>query len=370
MTRTAIRQAWIVTPASEGVGDVLIEDDSIVSVGPRPTRSVDIEIDGTGAVVAPGLVRTHVHLFRTVLPPSTTPGAEWVWPFESALDRDALAGAARWGMTELLLSGTTSVLSMETTRHTDAALAAAADLGIRATIGPAIAEDSPVGPSADESWADLLSLFRRWHGAAGDRVRVAVSPRSPAALGPELWNDLLELAIRTDAIVHTHVSGSGGGSCEEGSRDVTDLHRLGALTRRTVLAHGAPLSDEERSLVHDDGASLTRCPEPGPAGAFARTTALAARALGLGPRVGRIQPGMKADIVVFDAPRFVPGEGSSARDHLAEAASERRARTVLVDGRVVVDDFTLRNADARRIRADGEAVRARLREQTADGGHL
>ena len=58
-----------------------------------------------------------------------------VWPMEAAHTPDTLRAAARLGIVELLSSGTTTVLTMETVHDTDVVFEAAAESGIRATIG-------------------------------------------------------------------------------------------------------------------------------------------------------------------------------------------------------------------------------------------
>ncbi|GAA1466502.1 amidohydrolase family protein [Microbacterium thalassium] len=431
MTRIAIRGGTIIAATGETSGDLLIEDDTIVSVGPTVRGSVDVDLDGTGSIVSPGFVQSHVHLCQTAF----SGLAEdldvmqwldrWVWPLEQLLDADDLAISARWGVAELLLSGTTSFLSMESAHHTDRAFEAAADLGARATIGKALMDrrepgTSLVAESTEEAWSDLLRLMRTWHDGDERRLRVAVSPRSPSAATPQLWADALELAIRMDAVVHTHVNenhAQAHGVAEvNAARDVRYLDELGALTRRTVLAHGVWLDDDEVSRIARTGASIAHCPSAnlklgsgiadvprlvaagvnvglgadgaacnntldaraemrlaalvhrrgGDASAitaesaFAFATVNGARALGLGPRVGSLRPGMKADVAVFDAPQFSAGTGESARDHLVFSGSAARARTVLVDGRIVVDDFGLTRDDQARIRREGAAVRASL----------
>jgi 5-methylthioadenosine/S-adenosylhomocysteine deaminase len=432
MTVSVIRGGTVITPAGEVQGDVVVDGDSLLAVGGRWTRAADRVLDAAGAIVAPGFVQTHVHLCQTAFAGLAEDLDvmewldQWVWPLEQAHDAETMSAAARLGVAEMLLTGTTSFLSMESALHTDRALEAAADLGARATIGKAIMDRQEPGTrllaqTREEAWADLLGLVGRWHGTENDRLRVAVSPRAPSAATPEMWADALELATRADLIVHTHVNENRGQSEQvrdaNGRRDVEYLDHLGALTRRAVLAHCVWLSDEEVSLLADRGASVAHCPTAnlklgsgiadiprllargvnvgigtdgaacnnsldarremtlaalvhrargGPravdaATAFTMATHAGARALGLGARVGRIQPGMLADVVVFDAPQFVAGTGESAIDHLVYSGSGLRARTVLVDGRVVVDDFTLAHADLGAIRAAGLRARATLR---------
>lgn len=67
---TAIRNAWIVTQdASRRVirGDVVIDGERIVSVGPAYNGTADREIDATGDIVMPGMINTHTHVAMSVM---------------------------------------------------------------------------------------------------------------------------------------------------------------------------------------------------------------------------------------------------------------------------------------------------------------
>src|SRR5262245_10428212 len=121
-------------------GDVSIKDGRIAAVGAiaEPHERV---IDARGGYVLPGLIQTHVHLCQTLFRgfADDLPLMDWlrtrVWPLEAAHTPATLRAAARLATTELLCSGTTAVLTMETVHDTDVVFDAAAESGIRATIG-------------------------------------------------------------------------------------------------------------------------------------------------------------------------------------------------------------------------------------------
>jgi len=71
--------------------------------------------------------------------------------------------------------------------------------------------------------------------------------------------------------------------------------------------------------------------------AFRAATVGGAVAVGLGGQVGRVQPGYKADLLLFDLsdPAWKPL--NSAVRQLVYAETGRGLRTVIVDGQVVVD---------------------------------
>jgi cytosine/adenosine deaminase-related metal-dependent hydrolase len=113
---------------------------------------------------------------------------------------------------------------------------------------------------------------------------------------------------------------------------------------------------------HGEGASALE--------AFRAATVGSADAVGLGGRVGRIAPGMRADItlVTLDDPSFVPL--NDAVRQLVFTEPGRGVRTVIVDGRVVIDQGRCTTVDEAALYAeiedlmpalerDLEAVRAR-----------
>ena len=122
MPTTLIRNGTIVTmnDALDVVeGGVLVRDGVIVSVGAADDPA-DQVIDAGGGYVLPGFVQTHVHLCQTLFRSfaDDLPLLDWlrrrVWPLEAAHTPSTLRAATRLAAAELLLSGTTTALTMET----------------------------------------------------------------------------------------------------------------------------------------------------------------------------------------------------------------------------------------------------------------
>ena len=97
--------------------------------------------------------------------------------------------------------------------------------------------------------------------------------------------------------------------------------------------------------------------------ALEMATLLGARALGLGADLGSIEVGKKADLVVFDTRRAEWSAIFDPVNNLVYSADTRSVRTVIADGRVVVDDFRPVFVDeariADRVQELGEALLAR-----------
>src|ERR1700712_5735569 len=122
-------------------GDVSIRDGRIAAIGPGLTGWHDRTVDARGGFVLPGLIQTHIHLCQTLFRgyADDLPLMDWlrtrVWPMEAAHTPASLRAAARLATTELLSSGTTAVLTMETVHDTDVVFEAVAESGFCATLG-------------------------------------------------------------------------------------------------------------------------------------------------------------------------------------------------------------------------------------------
>src|SRR3989441_4029189 len=113
-------------------GDVSIKDGRIAAIGSNIGERHDRVIDARGGYILPGFIQTHVHLCQTLFRgyADDLPLMDWlrrrVWPMEAAHTPATLRAAARLAATELLSSGTTAGLTMETVHDTDAVFQAGA----------------------------------------------------------------------------------------------------------------------------------------------------------------------------------------------------------------------------------------------------
>src|SRR4051794_41201264 len=200
-------------------GDVSIVDGRIAAIGPNLASFHDRTVDAHGGYVLPGLIQTHVHLCQTLFRGYADDLAlmDWlrtrVWPMEAAHTPDSLRAAARLATTELLCSGTTAVLTMETVHDTDVVFEAVAESGLRATIGKCMMDFDAEVParlredtrrSIDES----VAIRARWDGAADGRLHAAFAPRFAVSCSRELLEAVAGLSQQHDALVHTHASES------------------------------------------------------------------------------------------------------------------------------------------------------------------
>jgi 5-methylthioadenosine/S-adenosylhomocysteine deaminase len=217
-----IRNATIVTMNDRFdiiEGAVSVVDGRIASVGSHPTGPHGTIIDAAGGYLLPGFIQTHIHLCQTLFRGSADdmPLLDWlkrrVWPLEAAHDPVTLRAAVRLAVSELLLSGTTCVLTMETVHDTDVVFEAVAELGLRATVGKCMMDASPDAPARLQEQTtraidEGLALKKRWDGRSNGRLRAAFAPRFAVSCSRELLESVAALSTSEHTLVHTHASES------------------------------------------------------------------------------------------------------------------------------------------------------------------
>jgi 5-methylthioadenosine/S-adenosylhomocysteine deaminase len=265
-------------------GHVLVEDGVITALhGDAERRAREIaaagrpleRLDARGLWLLPGFVQTHIHLCQTLLRngPDDLPLLPWlrmhVWPGEAAHDEATLEVSARLGLAELLAGGTTAILDMGTVRHTDAVFRAAEASGLRVTSGNALMDDPATNPEdlragTDESLKEVERLAKKWHGAAGGKLRVAYCPRFAVSCTDRLLRSAAAHALSNGFLVHTHASENAEEVAlvmqRTGKRNVAYLDDVGISGSHVVLAHVIHTDEAERALLAARGTTVAHCP--------------------------------------------------------------------------------------------------------------
>ena len=258
-------------------GDVSVRDGRIAAVAASIGGPHDTVIDANGGYVLPGFVQTHVHLCQTLFRSyaDDLPLMDWlrkrIWPMEAAHTASSLRAAARLAITELLATGTTSVLTMETVHDTDVVFEAAGESGIRATIGKCMMDAAAAGTptrlreTARAALDESHALRTRWEGAAGGRLRAAFAPRFAVSCSRDLLEAVATIAAETRTIVHTHASESQDETAivREISGGLSNIEYLAALrltSPRLCVAHCVWVDDREQALLADHDVKVTHCP--------------------------------------------------------------------------------------------------------------
>jgi 5-methylthioadenosine/S-adenosylhomocysteine deaminase len=278
LTRKLIRDAVILTMDAQNTilkGDVLIVDNVIAAIGENLDEQAEITIDAGGKVLLPGFVQTHIHLCQTLFRGRADDLAliDWlrqkIWPLEAAHDEDSVYYSALLGLGELIRSGTTTILDMETVHYTEAAFRAIEESGMRALSGKVMMDHGTEVPLAlqektENSLQMSVDLLERWHGAANGRIQYAFCPRFVVSCTEELLIGVRDLSEQYKVKVHTHASENLDEialvEAERGMRNVIYLDHIGLAKPNLILAHSIWLSDEEKRIIRDRGVKVTHCP--------------------------------------------------------------------------------------------------------------
>jgi 5-methylthioadenosine/S-adenosylhomocysteine deaminase len=257
-------------------GDVSITDGRIAAVGPAIAGTHDRTIDARGGYILPGFIQTHIHLCQTLFRgyADDLPLMDWlrrrVWPMEAAHTPASLRAATRLATTELLSSGTTAVLTMETVHDTDVVFETVAESGLRATIGKCMMDSAADVPARlqEETRASIdesVSLRRRWDGAANGRLHAAFAPRFAVSCSRALLEAVASLSDEQHALVHTHASESREeiAIVKQLSGGLTNLEYLASVrlaSPRLCAAHCVWVDDHEQGLLAEHDVKVLHCP--------------------------------------------------------------------------------------------------------------
>jgi cytosine/adenosine deaminase-related metal-dependent hydrolase len=282
---TLLANAHVVTMDDAGTeyegGWILVEDGLVKDTGAGAKPEADAVHDLAGAVVTPGLVNTHHHLWQNLTRARAQDENLFGWlkalyPIWSAIDEEAEYTAARVGLAELARSGCTTVFDHHylfppgVTGLVEAEIRAARELGMRivASRGSMDLGESQGGLPPDsvvESREDALAATEAAAALAdGAQVEIAVAPCSPFSVTRELMTESAELARRLRLRLHTHLAETVEEEdyCRElyGCTPVEYLGEVGWLAEDVWCAHCVHLSDDDVATFGAWGVGVAHCP--------------------------------------------------------------------------------------------------------------
>jgi putative selenium metabolism protein SsnA len=393
-------------PQSVERTDLRIEGGGIAQRGPRLRPAPGEEVlDLEGALVMPGLVNAHTHLYSALARGMPAPGEPprgfveilekvW-WRLDRALDEESVRLSGLVGAIEAARSGTTTIFdhhaspsciegSLATLRR------AVEEVGLRSVLCYETTDRNGTA-GRDAGVAESRSFL-----ASGptELTRAMVGAHASFTLSDESLDLLAAVAADRRSSLHVHVA--------EDRCDVEDSRRRGAtgvgdrlrghglVGRGTLLVHCVHLAAEELRDAQDAGAWLAHCPRSNmnnavgrAATAHFRRAALgtdgldedvlaearaaflgmrdagrgdaleaAVRMLGGGHRLagsrfglplGRLEAGAPADLLVLDYRPPTPLTADNLAAHLIFGLDRSHVRSTMVAGRFVLPDPRITN---------------------------
>ncbi len=291
---TLIENGTVVTMDAErteyALGWIAIRDARIVSLGegaaPSDVRDAFPDrIDATGALVTPGLVNTHHHLYQWLTRGMAQDSILFDWlvalyPTWARIDENAVGAAAAGAIATLARSGCTTVADHHYVfpRGAGDLLGAiiheAGSLGVRLTatrgsmdLGTSdggLPPDFAVETTAAALAASAEAVTRHHDPRPGSMVQVAVAPCSPFSVTSDLLRESATLARDLGTRLHTH----GSETVEEdafcrarfGLGPTDYLEDLGWLGSDVWMAHCVHLSPHDIARFAASGTGVAHCP--------------------------------------------------------------------------------------------------------------
>ena len=203
-------------------GWLLVADGFVERAGAGTRPDADEVVDLGGAVLTPGLINTHHHLWQNLTRARAQDENLFGWlqalyPVWARIDAEAEYAAARCGLAELALSGCTTVFDHHYlfpnggNELLEVEIRAARELGVRivASRGSMDLGESDGGLPPDAVVEDRDEVLAATEDAAkladSADVQIAVAPCSPFSVTKELMRESAELARKLGLKLHTHL---------------------------------------------------------------------------------------------------------------------------------------------------------------------
>ena len=215
-------------------------------------------VDCRGKVVMPGLINTHCHAAMTLQRSHADDIAlmEWlndyIWPFEAKQTADEIALGMTLGVVEMLLGGVTSFVDMYFQEHR--CVEVVERLGLRALLGCSY---------FDHSIEIALADARKTQEAAAScsRIGAAIAPHAPYTVSEENLVRGKRFAEEHGLPLMIHAAETQDEMRyvreKYGCTPVQLLDRLGLLDERTIAAHCVWVDAEDRRTLAERGVTVS-----------------------------------------------------------------------------------------------------------------
>ena len=380
--------------------DILINNDNIEKVGKNIVLNEDVKlIDATGKIVMPGLINTHAHIPMSIFR-ETLDGyglQEWleekIWPREDKLTGNDIYYATFLSCLEMIKTGCTTINDMYS--FTDDIINAVKDTGIRIQTTRTLMS---IGLSADKRLKELDDINNKYRNY--DLISINVGIHGLYTTEEIDTQKFIEYIKNNNMITHIHFC-ENSKEVEDIKRKYNVNSPVDVLKKYfkqmpVVLAHAVKLTDGEiEELSKLKNISISHCPisnlklgcgiakiqkmldkdinislgtdgqgsgsnldmfetmkftallqkgineNPKALGAYEvikMATINGARALGLERKVGSIEEGKKADIIILDINTELMQPVNDIFADIVYNAKGNNVETTIVNGKILMEN--------------------------------
>jgi 5-methylthioadenosine/S-adenosylhomocysteine deaminase len=262
-------------------GVVVWEGNEIIHVGKRFEGEVEETIDATGKIVTPGFINTHAHLAGSPLDKSFIEDRgsrqfylsglfEYLPVRDAAQDEAASRACLAYSMTELLRTGTTTVMEIGGFGHD--AIAEAGKVGLRLYVGQGYRsgrwytdDGKRVSYAWDEAagergFARAVKFIEEVDGQHNGRIKGFLTPAQVDTCSEALLRRSREAATSLGVPLALHTSQSVNEfqemTCRHGMSPVEWLREIGFLGSDVILGHAIIIAGGSWANYHGDDVAI------------------------------------------------------------------------------------------------------------------
>jgi 5-methylthioadenosine/S-adenosylhomocysteine deaminase len=230
------------------------------------SQEAEWKIDGKDKLLLPGLINLHTHLPMGLLRgygddlPLDQWLAECIWPVERRLNPRIIRIGSKLGLVELIASGTTCFADMYF--FEDEIAKVTQSIGLRAYLGFSLMDQGTPELEAKEQFPKLEQFIEGWKQS--NLVKPVVAPHSCYTCSPEILARAAEVAKKHEVLLHTHCCETRKEvyECQAryGKRPIELFKQCGLLNSKTILAHCCWLTKAEIKEIARAKASIAHNP--------------------------------------------------------------------------------------------------------------
>lgn len=394
-------------------GDIVVDGEKIVQVGGTYNGTGDREIDASGDIVMPGFVNTHSHVAMSVMKGvvddlSFPDFLDKVFKIDSDRTDSDLDIGTKLGCMEMMRSGTTTFVDMYYSE--DVIAKAVQEAGIRGVLCWCVL-DQECTTQIGNPLENCKRFYSQFNGQR--KIVPGVGLQGVYVCNEETCVGAAEFAREVKAPLTLHLSETRGEVNDHkkktGMRPAEWLDHIGVLGPNVIAAHSAWMTINEVRLMGNAGMSIASCPAsnmklatggvaPIPEylkygvnvsiGTDGNTTNNSldmisemkilgllqkssrwdptvtpaqqlldfatingAKAIGMQDKIGSIEVGKYADIVIYDgkAPNLRPALKENIVTNMVYSASTVDVKTVMCQGDIVVQGGEIMTLDKEKV---------------------
>ena len=235
--------------------NIYIQDGIITHIGDE-IFGLDVEetIDGRNMAALPGLVNAHTHMGMSLLRnyADDLPLHQWltekIWPVEANLNGEDIYWGSLLSMAEMIQTGTTAFCDMYF--FMEEVGKGAQESGMRAMLTRGIVEDRK---DPDKKLNESRDLFNHYNKTSNDRIRVMIAPHAPYTCSPEFLVKAKNLAQELGTGIHIHLAETKREVQESyerhGKSPIKHVYDLGVLDVHTLAAHCVHVDHNDIELM-------------------------------------------------------------------------------------------------------------------------